>query len=302
MRVKSDLPRERIPVICLIFLGLLIASTHLSAEEIAVDPGDVVAPPTGTSIAALYLQNTKSNKLYSDGNLITNQADLKTTVGLLRLGHVMEVAGFKVLPQVILPYGHMDLGKDLGAQPAMRTTVFGDTLIGATAWLVSDPESKTWFGIPFYLSLPTGEYDGNQGPFNIAENRWKATLQAGYAKGLSDKFLVEVIGEYSMYGKNDDFYGKSMEQKASQSLMGHLTYKATAKTSLSMSYFHTIGGETKVDGFNQSDRKNNSRWLATASTWVAPGLNVQLQYGQDLDVKNGLKQSDRINLRLAKLF
>ena len=63
-----------------------------------------------------------------------------------------------------------------------------------------------------------------------------------------------------------------------------------------------FGGESKLNGIDQSDRKNNNRWLATASTWVAPGLNIQLQYGQDIETQNGFKQGDRINLRLPKVF
>jgi len=302
MKVKKQILRTKNWSIAMLLLGLSMASGTALAEELAVDPNDVVAPPTGTTITALYSLNTKSSKLYSDSNMVLNNVDFKTNIGLLRLGHVYDVGGFKILPQLLVPFGRIDLAKDLGAQSAVKHTGFGDPIIGATAWLVANPESKTWFGIPIYLSVPAGDYDGSTGPFNIGENRWKLITQAGVAKGLTDKLLAEVIGEVSFYGKNDDFYGRTMKQESSQSLMGHLTYKATEKTSLSVSYYHTLGGETKVDGIKQDDSKNTNRWLATASTWFAPGWNFQVQYGQDIDVKNGIKEDHRVNLRLAKLF
>lgn len=302
MDIKNNLVLKRAGSAFILAIGCTLTSLHTHAEELAVDPNDVIAPPAGTTITALYSVNSKSNKLYSNGDVVLNNADFQTNIGLLRLGHNFDVAGFKVMPQLLLPYGRIDLGNDLGAQPARTRSGFGDPVIGATTWLIADPESRTWLGIPAYISLPMGEYDVQHGAFNIGENRWKAITQLGYAKGLTDKIYVEAIGEVSFYGKNDNFHGMKMQQDPTQSLMGHLTYKLSDKTSMSMSYYHTFGGESKVDGIEQSDRKNNNRWLATASHWVAPGVNIQLQYGQDIDVKNGLKQSDRINLRLAKLF
>lgn len=301
MDIKTYLATKRTGSI-LISLTFTLINVNSHAEELAVDPNDVIAPPTGTTITALYSINSKSNKLYNDGDMVLNNADLQTNIGLLRLGHNFKVAGLQVMPQVLLPYGRLDLGNDLGNQPARTQSGFGDPIIGATTWLIADPESKTWLGIPAYISLPMGKYEAQHGAFNIGENRWKAITQLGFAKGLTDKIYVEAIGELSFYGKNDNFYGMKMQQDPTQSLMGHLTYKVSDKTSMSMSYYHTFGGESKVDGIDQSDAKNNNRWLATASSWIAPGLNIQLQYGQDIHVKNGLKQSDRINLRLAKVF
>lgn len=279
----------------------LFISGPLSAQELAVDPGDVVAQPIGTSVAVLYYQNASSDKLYSAGDFIDN-ADLETNIGLLRLGRYVEVGSFTVLPQIVLPYGRLGLGQSQGNQPPVSDTGFGDPIIGATTWVVSDPESKTWFGLPFYLFLPAGDYESDRGPFNIGENRWKAVLQAGYAKGLFDRFLVELIGEYAVFGKNDDYYGMTMKQDETISFSGNFTYQLTAKTTMSMSYYHTFEGETQVEGIDQSDRKNNSRWLASVASWIAPRVNIQLQYGQDIHVENGLKESDRFNIRLAKLF
>lgn len=302
MKIKNDSGTNQNPLTWIVLFGLFTVNGQLKAEELSVDPGDVVTPPTGVKIAALYSLNTKSNELYSNGKKVINNADFKTNVGLLRLGKNIDIDGIKVLPQLVIPYGRIDLGTDLGAQPARRQTGFGDPIIGATTWFITDPESKTWFGVPLYLTIPVGQYDAQHGSFNLGENRWKAIAQIGLAKGLADKFIVEVIAETSFYGKNNDFYGTTMKQDSTQSLMGHLTYLFNEKTTMSMSYFHTFGGETKVGGVDQNDSKNNNRWLATISRWVVPGVNVQLQYGQDIDVKNGLKQSDRFNLRLAKLF
>lgn len=302
MNIKNILGFKGFYSIVIITFSFILTAAYLHAEELAVDPNDVIAPPSDITFTAFYSVNSKSDKLYRNGNVVLNDADLQTNMGVLRLGHNFDIAGLKVMPQLVVTYGHIDLGRNLVSQPARSSTGFGDPVIGATTWLIADPESRTWLGIPAYLSIPMGDYDGQHGAFNIGENRWKAITQLGYAKGITDKVFVEAIGELSFYGKNNNFNGMKMQQDPSQSLMGHLTYKVNDKTSISMSYYHTFGGESRLNGIDQSDRKNNNRWLATASTWVAPGLNIQLQYGQDIETKNGFKQGDRVNLRLAKVF
>ncbi|WP_158491231.1 transporter [Pseudomonas putida] len=269
---------------------------------LSVDPGDVIALPTGTSLIALYHQNSKGNRLYAGGDKVSDDTDLKASVSLLRLVRFIDVGGLTVATQAILPYGKVELDNSSGNQQSVSNSGFGDPIIGATTWLVSDPTSRTWIGVPIYLSLPVGDYGSDRGGINIGENRWKAIFQLGLAKGLSDRIFVELIGEYAIYGDNDDYYGKTLKQDDAVSAMGHLTYKITASSSVSISYYHSWNGESEVDGFNRADEQNNSRWLATVSSWVSPDFNIQFQYGQDIQVENGLRKDGQFNIRLAKLF
>jgi hypothetical protein len=47
---------------------------------------------------------------------------------------------------------------------------------------------------------------------------------------------------------------------------------------------------------------NNGRLQAGFSTFVAPTVQLMVQYGQSIKVENGAKESNRINLRIAKVF
>ncbi|MNR66715.1 hypothetical protein D3C85_1903500 [compost metagenome] len=50
------------------------------------------------------------------------------------------------------------------------------------------------------------------------------------------------------------------------------------------------------------DELDNSRWQGTLSHFVAPDVQLQLQYGRSIDVDNGFFEEDRLNFRLVKVF
>ncbi|MHA4899871.1 transporter, partial [Enterococcus faecium] len=79
-----------------------------------------------------------------------------------------------------------------------------------------------------FLFLPTGGYDKNKA-LNLGENRWKLALQGGFITGLSDKLLLDVIGDVTVYGKNSEFGASnaSMKQDASFQLQTFLRYNLT---------------------------------------------------------------------------
>lgn len=290
------LTRRLLP--CSLALGL----GSVQAAEIATDPGDYVPLPEGTNLGLLYLQHATRDAAYTNGDRLPGEARLDTTIGLARFIRYLEIGGYTVNPQVILPFGEVDLKSPFGPLEPQSASGVGDPLVGATAWLLNEPEQQRWFGISAFASLPVGQYDARQGPVNLGENRWKGIFQAGYVTGLGDHFMLDLIGEYAIYGDNDDFLGTRLEQDDSQSLQAHLRYLVSPQSHVALSYYHAFGGETTVGGIAQDDALNNNRWLATFATFVQPTLQLQAQYGQDIDVESGFKEARRFNLRLARVF
>lgn len=201
-----------------------------------------------------------------------------------------------------IPFGEVDLRSPFGPLEPQSASGAGDPLIGASAWLANDSERQQWFALTASVSIPVGQYDSNQGPVNLGENRWKGIFQAGYVKGFGDNVMLDLIGEYAVYGDNDDFLGLRREQDDAQSLQAHLSYLFNPHTRVALSYYHSFGGETTVAGINQDDKQDNNRWLATFATFVHPTIQLQAQYGQDINLENGFKEDQRINLRLVKVF
>lgn len=269
-----------------------------SAAEIATDPGDYAALPPGVDLGIVYYQHTERNAFYSRGDRVPGPFKLKTDIGLLRYVHFTKLGDYVIDPQIIVPFGSVSL-KEPASESASGV---GDPMLGGTLWLLNQPERKQWFGLSAFASVPLGNYEARKGGVNMGQNRWKGIFHAGYVTGLGEHFMLDVILETAVYGKNDDYAGQTLKQDDSYSAQAHLRYLVSPQTHLALSYFHDIGGETRLNGVAQHDRMNNNRLLATFATFVAPDLQLQVQGGQALNVENGWKESSRLNLRMVKVF
>lgn len=279
--------------------GLTLAAP--SAHAVDVDAGDYTALPAGTNLFLAYAQFASRDGVYAGGDEVVPGAELDSQVGILRGVHFMQLGKFIVDPQFLLPFGKLDAG---GTTSALGdTSGIGDLILAATVWLVNDPDNKRYFGITPFLYLPTGSYDNNRA-LNLGENRWKFALQGGYIQGLGDKFSLDLIGDVTLYGKNDDFSanGVDMKQDASFQFQSFLRYHVTPTFDLRTGWSRTWGGETEVDGIDQGDRTQISKWQFGASWFVTPSVQLMANYGRDASVRNGFKEDNRINLRLLKVF
>lgn len=278
------------------------ATFSAQAAEVAADPGDYDALPAGTNLAILYGQYGSADKFRANGDLTPGDAGLDTKIGLARLVHYMDIGGYIVDPQIIVPFGEVELKEPLGPIEASSESGIGDPILGATIWFLNKPEQREYLGFSAFASVPIGDYDADKGPINIGENRWKGIFQLGYVRNLSDKVVLDLIAEYSFFEDNDDFLGFRLEQDATQSGQVHLRYLLAPGTHLGLSYYHDFGGETTVGGLDQDDELDNNRWLATFATFPTPTIQLQVQGGQAISTENGFEEDARVNLRILKVF
>ncbi|QBP74685.1 transporter [Herbaspirillum huttiense] len=282
--------------------ALTFSAGSAAAAEIATDPGDYAALPAGANLALLYGQHTERNANYANGNRTAGDFRLVTDIGLARFVHFMQVGDYTIDPQIIIPFGKVDLQTAFGPLKPVSASGVGDPLVGGTLWLLNQQQQQRWLGVSAFVAVPAGNYDGSKGPVNVGENRWKGIFQLGYVTALPANFMLDVIGEYAVYGDNTNFLGLKREQDASYGLQTHLRYMFSPTTSLALSWYQDFGGATKLNGVAQNDRMNNGRLQAGFSTFVAPTVQLMVQYGQSIQVENGAKESNRINLRIAKVF
>ncbi|MFD1841527.1 transporter [Paracidovorax cattleyae] len=209
--------------------SLAMALLPLSAWAIDVDPGDYVPAPAGTTAGLLYYQHSQRDRLYAQGQQVPIDARLTSDVGILRLVRYMSVGGLTVAPQVLLPFGRLDAGRDTAALG--RTSGVGDVILAAPAWLVNDPEFSTYLGISPYLYLPTGSYDRNRA-LNLGENRWKFDLQVGFVKGLTPHWHIDLTFDSMFHGRNDDSgpTGRTLKQDRIDQGQVYLRYQFTPGT------------------------------------------------------------------------
>lgn len=272
-----------------------------SAHAIDVDAGDYTALPAGTNLGLLYYQNATRKELYANGNKVPINPRLDSDVGILRAVHFMDIGGYIVDPQFLLPFGSLKAKDGIAALGSASGT--GDLILASTVWLVNQPKTDTYFGITPFLFVPTGSYDKNKA-LNLGENRWKFALQAGYITGLSDRVSLDLIADVTTYGNNNQFGATSqtMKQDLSYQYQAYLRYKVLPTWDLRFGVSHANGGETTVNGVASNDRTRTTKFSIGTAWFAAPTVQLMANYGRDSSVENGFKEGNRLNLRVLKIF
>lgn len=275
----------------------------MQAHAIDLDAGDYTALPSGTTLGLLYYQHASRDKLYARGEKISNDGRLVSDIGILRGVRFMEVGGLIVNPQFLLPFGRMR-GKG-GLDGLGSNTGVGD-LILAAAVFGSKPGARTHYAVMPYVWLPTGQYDRND-PLSLGENRWKFAVQAGYSTPLSEKVTFDVMGDVTIFGKNDDANDgaggrTTLKQKPLFDLQTHLRYHISASTDLRFQLARTVGGETKLGGVWQDNRGATTRMKLGVGHFFGQKTQLLALYNRDLDVREGFKIDKGFQLRLLHVF
>jgi hypothetical protein len=274
-------------------------ATGASAGMITTDPGDSAPLPEGTDLGVLYYQHAERNTLKVNHHDVPGDFRLNSDIALARYVKWTSLGGFLVTPQVILPYGHLKMSGDSQASESN----FGDPIIGSNIWLLNDAVNERYFSLGGYISLPLGSYDDEKGSMNIGENRWKGAFEVNYVQAIIPHTLYgEITLEHDEFGKNDDFFGRTLRQDSVFEVQTHLRYVFGPTDQFGVSFFHTTGGENHLDGVGLDDSLNTKRYLLTWAHFLIPKTQLQAQTGRDLDVRNGPQENLRVNLRLAHIF
>lgn len=270
------------------------------AHAIDVDAGDYTALPAGTNLGLLYYQHVARDRIYAGGNQVAG-GSLDSDVGILRYVHFMDIGGFTVDPQFLLPFGKLRATDNLSALGS--ASGMGDLILASTVWLVNQPDKQRYFGITPFLFVPTGSYDQDR-PLNLGEHRWKFALQAGYITPIADKITLDLVADVTVFGNNSKYGPGSatLRQDALLQGQGWLRYHFTERFDVRGGLSYAFGGETSVNGVSRDDRTNTSKFLVGFGWFPAATFQVLGTFGRDISVRNGPMENLRANLRLLKVF
>jgi len=284
-----------------LLMAAMAAMAPMAAQAIDVDPGDFVPAPEGTTAGMLYLQHAGRDRLYAQGRQAAGDPRLDSEIGIARLVHYTRIGGLTVGPQILLPFGRLDAGRDTRALGSASGA--GDVILAAPVWLVDDAPSRTYLGIAPYLYLPVGSHERGRA-LNLGENRWKFDLQAGFVKGLTDRWYVDLTGDAMFHGRNDDAgaSGATLEQRILYQGQAYLRYQFTQGANAFVGLSRTRGGRTRVDGADRNDGAQQRKISVGGSYFVRPTTQLLVAFGRDLGVENGFRERARINLRLLQVF
>ncbi|MDC4556394.1 transporter [Acinetobacter baumannii] len=285
------------PLVGLLGITSILLSSHLYAVD--VDAGDYDAATAGTSLALLYLQHNERNSLYDNSNKINSNIGLDSNIGILRFVHYTKVNNTLIAPQILIPFGQLEENGDLSN--AGKRSGLGDIILSTAIWLYNDPVKKEYWGITPYLFVPTGQYDKDEA-LNLGENRYKLNLQSGYSKRIAPKLSWDLTGDITFYGDNDKVKTNSkLEQDMGYQLQTSLRYFADEKFDIRAGLSYQNNGDTKIDNVQTDAFKQTKFWVGTGIN-ISPTSQAVLTYGRDLDVKNGFKVDNSLNLRLLYAF
>jgi len=253
--------------------------------------GDYEAAPAGTDLFLLYYQHHEGDEAYSKGKKVADDLGVRLDIGLLRYVHFADWNGYRIDPQIIVPFAHQRTS-------AADTTYggLGDVIFGGTLWTLNDPERKEYLGWSVFITAPTGSHrdDG----FAVSGDRWAADFQVGYVRRLAPKWTLDLIGEVEFYA--DRRYDDARRDPLLQG-HAHLRYHWSDATQLALSYRHSWGARERADGTTLTSRRDNNNMTVGWDSWLARDWQLQLQYTRDLEVREGLK-TQGVQARLLKVF
>ncbi|MBM3113763.1 transporter [Pseudomonas arcuscaelestis] len=285
-----------------------MACALISGKVLAVDvnAGDYTALPAGTNVAAWYQQFSRADRFNGDGAPDAKHAtSLRSNISILRLIHFTEIGGITVDPQILLPFGHVYnvkvSGQSLGSNSGMA-----DPIIGATFWLVNQPEagsSGRYFGITPLIYLPWGQYDRDEG-INLGENRWKADLQLGWVEPLWGRWSMEWYADAVFHGPNDDAGSgrQTLRQDTTYQLQTNLRYDVNPAQRLALGFSATDGGKQHLSGDYTGQKTEVQQVRLEFQQMLGNSVQLSTQFTHDTRVVGGFREDTGVNLRALLLF
>lgn len=298
--ISRDTQVNAIPLIIVRLLLLGLIFTSFVSHALDLNPFDVVAPQPDKNLFSASLISTEAKGIYTNGIKSAATPTLSVNQIQFRLGRSYRVAGLTGLSFVQLPVGMLNPG---GAASSYPTDYgIGDLTLATALWPYENRQTRTYFAIAGYLTLPTGSYS-NQQLFNLGGKRVAGDIQLAYQTALT-KQLDGMIGFDTMwYGPNNHFGASNAQftQKPLYTAQIGPIYNINQTFSVAATYLYVWGAETSINGLANNNALQNHRYLLSAVATTSKG-RFMLQYGTNLDTQFGFDETRRVILRYAVAF
>lgn len=288
-------------------LTLLIVPSISAAIDL--QPNDIVAPLPGKNHAMLSYVNVENGTFYRNGTAVSTRPfrspDIGTQTAIARLSTSYSVKDLPAISYLQLPYGTIKPAGSLASYPA--STGIGDLTFATAIWPYADRVNRKYFGVAGYLTVPTGSYNSQQ-VFNIGENRYRSDIQMGYQQPIAGNLDGMIAVDTMWFGGNSQCAAAclsanntSLNQKPLTSTQLGPIYKINQNYTLGASYFYVAGGATTIGNTYQNNVANTQRFLLSALAYYPFG-RISLQYGRDMEIKNGFVETRRLAIRFTTEF
>jgi hypothetical protein len=222
----------------------------------------------------------------TDPSLPVENVRNESHFGLFALATTLDVAGQSAKVDVVVPYASLLAEGLVFGQPHERhVTGFGDpafrfsmNFIGApalTAEEFADYRQDVIVGASLRVGVPLGQYDDDR-LVNIGSNRWSLKPEIGISKAFG-RWTLELAPAIMLYTDNGNFFGgHTREQAPLYSVQAHVSYTFAPGFWLGLDGAHFYGGRTTVDGVENQDRQEGTRFGVTLAIPVTRSHSIKL--------------------------
>ncbi|HTN94224.1 MAG TPA: transporter [Gallionella sp.] len=272
----------------------MLAIPHVRAAEL--EPRAYSNTPVGMNfLIAGYAK--------SEGGLSTDPASpiqgahLNINTGVLAYARSLAVWGKSGKIDVIMPFSELSGTALVSGQPAQRQISglndarlrFSVNFLGAPALSMQEfanYRQDLIVGASVQVSAPIGQYDPNR-LVNIGSNRWFIKPDIGISKA-SGAFTLEFSAGAFFFTRNDDYYGGgTLEQDPVYTTQAHVTYSFANGVWIALDGTYDYGGETTINGVQQDDAMENSRFGATLAMPINRNYSIKLYASSGVSIRTG---------------
>jgi hypothetical protein len=239
----------------------------------------------------------------SEGGLSTDpvspiqDAHLNINTGILAYVRSLDVWGKSGKVDIIMPFSDLSGTALVAGQPAERQISglndprfrFSVNFIGAPALSMQEfanYQQDLIVGASVQVSAPFGQYDPSR-LVNIGSNRWFIKPDIGISKALG-VFTLELSAGAYFFTKNGDYYGGgTFEQDPVYTTQAHITCSFGGGVWAALDATYDFGGRTTVNGVQNDDAMENSRFGATLALPVNRNYSVKVYASSGVSTRTG---------------
>ena len=289
---------------------LCIFSTSFMARAVDLQPNDIVAPLPNKNYVTISYLNTENSTLYSNGSSVSRapyaSPVIDTQSAILRGARTYSLGELPAVTYIQLPYGAVRPAGSLSSFSS--DSGIGDLTIATAIWPYHNRATRTYLGLAGYLISPTGSYS-SQRAFNTGENRFRSDIQLGFQTPITSSIDGMIAVDTMWFGGNSQCglactgttTTASLTQKPLTTTQLGPIYRINEIFTVGASYFYVAGGATAINNNSLNNVVNTQRFLLSGQAHTSIG-RFSLQYGRDMEVKNGFVQTRLLAIRLMKEF
>lgn len=283
--------------------------TPLMAWAIDLQPNDIVAPLPNKNYVTISYLNTENSTLYRNGSVVSaapyGSPVIDTQSVILRGARTYSLGELPAVTYIQLPYGTVRPAGSLSGLPS--DSGIGDLTIATAIWPYHNRATRTYLGLAGYLISPTGSYS-SQRAFNTSENRFRTDLQLGFQTPITSYIDGMIAVDTMWFGGNsqcaaacNSLTNVALNQKPLTTTQLGPIYRINEIFTVGASYFYVAGGATSINKNYMNNVVNTQRFLLSGQAHTPIG-RFSLQYGRDMEIKNGFAQMRVLAVRLMKEF